>query len=82
VRGICETVKQFELHANVAIVRYNPYSALQGKEPSEEIIQARAELIKRLLPASHVKVITRVGFDVKASCGMFVEPGFVQIKTP
>jgi len=81
VERICRAVQKFELHANIAIVRYNPYSPIQGEEPSEEVIRARAELIKKLLPASHVKVITKVGFDVKASCGMFVEPKFVKIQS-
>lgn len=46
------------------IVRYNPYSPKQGEESQ------RLGLIAEILRA---KVITRVGKDVKASCGMFVK---------
>lgn len=46
------------------IVRYNPYSPKQGEESSN------LSLIEEVLEA---KVITRVGQDVKASCGMFVK---------
>lgn len=46
------------------IVRYNPYSEEQGVESSN------LSLIKEVLEA---KIITRVGKDVKASCGMFVQ---------
>lgn len=53
----------------VNIVRYNPYSANQGEESSDETIQKSINLIKDF---ANVKVIDRVGFDVKASCGMFV----------
>lgn len=46
------------------IVRYNPYSSNQGKESSN------LSLVEEVLEA---KIITRVGEDVKASCGMFVQ---------
>ena len=46
------------------IVRYNPYSPKQGEESSN------LSLIEEVLEA---KIITRVGKDVKASCGMFVK---------
>lgn len=51
-----------DIHFN--IVRYNPYSPVQGEE-SSNLSQIR-EILK-------AKVISRVGKDVKASCGMFVQ---------
>lgn len=49
------------------IVRYNPYSPKQGEE--SPLID---EITKELEPYS-TQVVPRVGFDVKASCGMFVK---------
>jgi adenine C2-methylase RlmN of 23S rRNA A2503 and tRNA A37 len=49
------------------VVRYNPYSKEQGEEGAYDIFANEASQWR--FP---VKVIQRVGFDVKASCGMFV----------
>ena len=55
----------------VNLVRYNPYSSEQGKEASDETY----EQIQRFYWDQNVKcnIIKRVGMDVKASCGMFVD---------
>lgn len=56
-------------HLNVEfnIVRYNPFTPQQGEETSD--LQAVAGLLNQHFPT---KIIPRVGPDVKASCGMFV----------
>ena len=54
------------------IVRYNPYSANMGEEPPEDRIFQLRERIQGTYPDIVVRVVPRVGFDVKASCGMFV----------
>lgn len=51
-------------HPDFNIVRYNPYSPKQGEES-----QRLGWIAERL----RAKIITRVGQDVKASCGMFVK---------
>jgi adenine C2-methylase RlmN of 23S rRNA A2503 and tRNA A37 len=50
------------------IVRYNPYSEAQGEEAHniDEIQQELAEF-------ADTHIVPRVGFDVKASCGMFLK---------
>lgn len=78
VADICYQVREFGLQANLAIVRYNPFDARYGEEPSEEIIHRNQRLMAELLPGARVKIVTRVGKDVKASCGMFVTPGDVK----
>lgn len=50
------------------IVRYNPYSEKQGEEAKNI-----GDIITELTPFGGVQVVPRVGFDVKASCGMFIE---------
>lgn len=55
------------LQAEFNIVRYNPYSLAQGVESPR--IYEILEQIQKQMPA---KIIPRVGYDVSASCGMFV----------
>ena len=73
VAAICDKVNSLGLRVDVNIVRYNPYSAAHGEEPSVEHIDKLTEILVAKLPSSRVKVVGRVGTDVKASCGMFIE---------
>jgi 23S rRNA (adenine2503-C2)-methyltransferase len=54
------------------LVRYNPYSTEQGEESDERTVQRNLAWL-RAMNRGHIKAIERVGFDVKASCGMFVQ---------
>lgn len=72
VLDISRAVAQIGLQVNVNIVRYNPHSEKFGREPGEEIVIRNAQILESELPGSRIKIIPRVGFDVKASCGMFV----------
>lgn len=74
---LCHKVRSSGLRVDIAIVRYNPYSDKYGKEPHIDIINRNVDILKSLMPFSKIKMITRVGPDVKASCGMFVEPGSI-----
>ena len=73
---LCHMVRMSGVRVDIAIVRYNPYSEKYGKETSEALIKRNEEILKMYMPFSKIKTISRVGFDVKASCGMFVEPQF------
>ena len=73
VSAVCRAVNEVGLRADVNIVRYNPYSTEYGEEASEQVIEERARQIGEELPGCRVKIVSRVGFDVQASCGMFVE---------
>jgi adenine C2-methylase RlmN of 23S rRNA A2503 and tRNA A37 len=72
VAHLCDAVNAAGLRVDVNIVRYNPYSERQGVEPSIEVIEAHRRLLMDRLQGSRVQIVDRVGFDVKASCGMFV----------
>ncbi|MGF1581669.1 MAG: radical SAM enzyme, Cfr family protein [Gemmataceae bacterium] len=73
VHSICDALENRRLMAHINIVRYNPQDQRRhGVEPSEEVIERNAEIYRSRLPYARVRVIPRVGFDVKASCGMFV----------
>tara|TARA_B100002019_G_scaffold289718_1_gene305908 strand:- start:98 stop:994 length:897 start_codon:yes stop_codon:yes gene_type:complete len=68
---ICEYLEKIDFKPDFNIVRYNAYSEKYGEEPEERHIQQIAQLIRNRLGVN-VKVIPRVGSDVKASCGMFI----------
>jgi adenine C2-methylase RlmN of 23S rRNA A2503 and tRNA A37 len=75
VHAICDAVEERGLMVHVNVVRYNPHDpARHGVEPPEEVIQRNAQIYRDRLPNAHVSVISRVGFDVAASCGMFFGP--------
>ncbi len=74
IAPMCWRIRDSKLRVDIAIVRYNPYSEKYGRESDEAVIDRNLEAIRALLPFSNIKKITRVGRDVKASCGMFVEP--------
>lgn len=68
---VCEVNKR-GLICDFNLVRYNPYSPEYGKESSPEVIERNLKFLREHLKGT-AKVVSRVGFDVKASCGMFVE---------
>jgi 23S rRNA (adenine2503-C2)-methyltransferase len=74
VTSICDEIETVGLISEFNLVRYNPASSEQGTESSDEIIERNIDLIRnRFKFNTKVQMIPRVGFDVKASCGMFVE---------
>lgn len=54
------------------LVRYNPASPAQGAEASQKAIDDYLYILQAEGNVT-TKVIPRVGPDIKASCGMFVE---------
>jgi len=68
VEAMMQRIKSYKIQGEFNIVRYNPYSSEQGVESN------RLALIeKHIANYMPVKTIPRVGFDAKASCGMFVQ---------
>lgn len=72
VKTLLAKINEHGLDAKFNLVRYNPYSEKQGQESSEEIIERNFSLIATDLKNTQSRIVPRVGFDVKASCGMFV----------
>lgn len=72
VHAVCDALEAHELLCHVNLVRYNPPSDRHGAEPSEAVVHRNASIFAARLPHTRVRVIPRVGFDVQASCGMFV----------
>jgi len=75
VDDIVRAVKNSGIKVRFNVVRYNPFSSDQGEESDIDTINARFEQLKTcaLVPGS--KIVSRVGPDVYASCGMFVNLG-------
>lgn len=73
IHASCDVLEKYNLICEFNLVRYNPASPSQGVESSTEVINRNLGIIQsRLGFNSKVQMIPRVGFDVKASCGMFV----------
>ena len=73
VETILEAVKTRGIQAKFNLLRYNPYNSLYGQESDEETIKKLFTLINEAMPHPRNRIVPRVGYDVKASCGMFVE---------
>ena len=74
VQAIAEAVEARGLHAKFNLVRYNPFSSAQGEESAEGVLLDRLELMRSCMDQVNTRMVPRVGFDVRASCGMFAHP--------
>lgn len=70
--NIKEVLKDYNIQSKFNLVRYNPYSAAQGAEASEKVLQHNFDELNNFFNNPLSRIVPRVGFDVKASCGMFV----------
>lgn len=74
VEAMLDAVEASGLKAKFNLVRYNPHDQRQGVEPDEAVLQDLFDRISQRLGQPGSRIVPRVGFDVKASCGMFIEP--------
>lgn len=70
--SISNAINEIGLKVDVNIVRYNPYSDKYGEESDMETIHNNTKILNDLLLPENIRIVPKVGFDVKASCGMFV----------
>lgn len=76
VDQILDAVEARGIRARFNLVRYNPHDERHGQEPNMQTLDMLFEHIRTRLDTSGPggsKIIPRVGKDVSASCGMFVE---------
>lgn len=69
--NICEAVDKHSLICEFNLVRYNPATLAQGVESPDAARETYLRTMRVYL-LGRVKEVTRVGLDVKASCGTFV----------
>lgn len=74
VADICNLIRESGVRARFNLVRYNPYSAGQGRESEESVLHERFKQLEEVMLIRGSRIVPRVGFDVSASCGMFVNP--------
>lgn len=72
VYRILDLLDEIDLNVKFNIVRYNPYDERYGEESDEETIQNIFNILTDYTNSNKSKIVQKVGFDVKASCGMFV----------
>lgn len=74
VRETVDLVQELGVQAKFNLVRYNPHDARHGVEPDEAHLQQLFEFIQSRMHCDGSRIVPRVGYDVKASCGMFIDP--------
>jgi adenine C2-methylase RlmN of 23S rRNA A2503 and tRNA A37 len=67
-------ISKHNIKAKFNLVRYNPYSNQQGQETNENKLHELFSNLNDFFNTKDSRIVPRVGFDVKASCGMFVLP--------
>jgi len=71
-RRWCEAVLEESVTPSVNLIAYNPPPGDNHLSASPERIERIAEITREYFP-TQVQIVPKVGYDVKASCGMFVE---------
>jgi len=71
---IVEAAAAYGLRFDFNLVRYNPPNGKSSEATSETTEKFLDSMRQAIDGLGRVKAIPRVGFDVKASCGMFLEP--------
>ena len=72
VQEVRTWIEEQGLFGRFNLVRYNSHNARTGKEPDEDVLRS---LFDEIVPAMKIggsRIVPRVGFDVAASCGMFI----------
>lgn len=69
---IAEFIDASGLETRLNMVRYNPADSGCGTEAPEERYEAALRILGPHMKREGSRIVPRVGFDVKASCGMFV----------
>jgi adenine C2-methylase RlmN of 23S rRNA A2503 and tRNA A37 len=65
-------IRSSGLKAKVNLVRYNSFGPRTGEEASDRSYEQALSILGSDMPVTGSRIVPRVGFDVAASCGMFV----------
>lgn len=73
VDALIDAVSARNLWVKFNLVRYNPYDHRHGVETDEVRLHEIFRKLQAAFGDQDSRIVPRVGFDVKASCGMFIE---------
>lgn len=74
IQGVAQAIRRKNLRVNVNLVQYNPPDD-KSEAADEDAYNKALWTFRDELPEAQVKIVPRVGYDVQASCGMFVNNG-------
>lgn len=72
VQAVIDLVNKVGLKARFNLVRYNPYDQYLSEESSKEIIDTNFQTLSRQMKIGGSNIVSRVGLDISASCGTFI----------
>lgn len=78
ISEIVDAVRRSGLRPKFNAVRYNPFDPRRGRESAPDIVERNFRILSEAFPHPESRIVPRVGFSAKASCGMFVESGEVE----
>lgn len=67
--AIAKLIKEYDFDGRFSLVRYNPHPNSQSSEAAPERLAEIHQILSSAVKSS--KIISRVGFEAYASCGMF-----------
>jgi 23S rRNA (adenine2503-C2)-methyltransferase len=73
IAEIVEAVRTSGLRPRFNAVRYNPFDERRGREPSLEVVERCFAALAEAFGDPSSRIVPRVGYSAKASCGMFVD---------
>jgi 23S rRNA (adenine2503-C2)-methyltransferase len=78
VKEMADIIKSYDFNAKFNLVRYNPHTNSNSTEATnlDDIFDVMSDVLitpKKKISHKDSRIIDRIGYDVKASCGMFVD---------
>ena len=73
VESILELVKKSGIQAKFNLVRYNPFDEENSQESELDVVNVNFRTISQQMLLEGSRIVPRVGFDIAASCGMFIK---------
>jgi adenine C2-methylase RlmN of 23S rRNA A2503 and tRNA A37 len=72
VHQILERLEQFQIKTRFNLVRYNPFDNLKSEESDPQRLAELFKIMESGMGLKGSKIISRVGQDIAASCGTFI----------
>lgn len=73
VQALADLIRSYQFVGKFNIVRFNPPPGSLFEETSEDRIRELFNILQPAMDSQDSKIVSRVGSDVYASCGMFIK---------